>query len=65
MRRLRVLKVIVQPVCVVDDGDSLVEVPVDPVSLTAEQWATFDLDGALDPIRAQVEGPPAEVRAAE
>lgn len=41
MTRLRLLKVLVQPVFVVDDGDSLTERPGNPVEVPASQWRAF------------------------
>lgn len=40
-RRLRLLKVIVQPVFVVDDGETLVERIAEPVVVPAEEWPDF------------------------
>lgn len=53
MTRLRVLKLIVQPVCLADDGETLSEVPVAPVEVPYARWADFDLEAALGPLRAQ------------
>ena len=50
MIRLRLLKVIIQPVFVVDDGESLVEKPSDPVTVNPA-----DLDAFPDSLRAQVD----------
>lgn len=41
MSRLRLLKVIVQPVFVVDDGAQLVEQPAQPVTVSPQDWPTF------------------------
>lgn len=38
---VRLLKVVVQPVFVVDDGENLHEVEVQPIKLTAQQWPSF------------------------
>jgi hypothetical protein len=38
---LRLLKVVVQPVMVLDDGKSLQEVPVDPIVVSAAEWPTY------------------------
>lgn len=38
----RLLKVIVQPVFVADDGDDLAEVSVQPVTFTAAEWKALD-----------------------
>jgi hypothetical protein len=57
--KLRLVKVIVQPVFVVDDGESLVEQIAQPVNVPAAEWPTFAtgrfLDG-FDALRRQVEG---------
>lgn len=58
MSKLRVLKVLVQPVCLADDGETLSEVRVDPIEVPYPAWAGFDLDSALGPLRAQIEGAP-------
>ena len=39
---IRLLKVTVQPVYVCDDGEDLVEIPVQPVALAAAQWRALD-----------------------
>lgn len=39
--RLRAVKFIIQPVVVRDDGDSLEEVPVEPISIPASALADF------------------------
>lgn len=41
MRKLRLLKVIVQPVFVVDDGERLVEQTAEPVVVSPADWPTF------------------------
>ena len=41
MTRLRLLKVVVQPVFVVDDGTSLAEVRPAPVDVTPDEWPEF------------------------
>lgn len=55
--RLRLLSVQVAVQVVSDDGDTLTPIPCPPITLTAAEWATFDLDAALAPVRAQVEQP--------
>lgn len=39
--RARLLKVVVQPVFVIDDGDQLDEVTGAPVSVTGREWRDF------------------------
>lgn len=41
MSKLRLLKVIVQPVFVVDDGEQLVEQAAQPVNVSPQDWPTF------------------------
>jgi hypothetical protein len=41
MTRLRLLKVIVQPVFVIDDGVTLRERPAQPRSVAADEWDDF------------------------
>lgn len=41
MSRLRLLKVIVQPVFVVDDGEQLHEQSAQPVPVSPADWPTF------------------------
>ena len=45
MKRLRLVKVIVQPVFVVDDGDTLTELPADPSTVSAAAWPAFAAEG--------------------
>lgn len=40
--RVRLLKVIVQPIYVTEDGDDLTETPVQPITLTPAQWRELD-----------------------
>lgn len=61
MSKLRLLKVIVQPVFVIDDGESLAEQPAQPVEVSASEWPTFAsgrFAEGFEQLRAQVEGPP-------
>jgi hypothetical protein len=58
-RRLRLLKVIVQPVVVIDDGDSLLEQVADPVVVSAADWPTYATEGfarSFEALRREVEG---------
>ena len=58
MARLRLLKVIVQPVFVLDDGEHLVEQVADPVAVPAAEWPTYPNQGfsqAFEMLRAQLE----------
>lgn len=41
MTRVRLLKVVVQPVFVVDDGDALSEHPQLPQEVAARDWAAY------------------------
>jgi hypothetical protein len=40
-RRVRLLKVIVQPVFLLDDGQSITEVPVEEHVIPAREWPTY------------------------
>lgn len=60
-KTLRLLKVIVQPVFVVDDGENLVEQPAQPVEVAAAEWPTFAAGRfaqGFEELRQQVEGSP-------
>ncbi len=60
--QLRLLKVIVQPVFVVDNGETLLEQVAEPVPVSAADWPGYATGAFLDAfaqLRAQVEGPPA------
>lgn len=41
MKRLRLIKVIVQPVFVLDDGDTIQEMPHLPIEIPAADWPTY------------------------
>ena len=41
MSKLRLLKVVVQPVFALDDGDQLQELTADAVVVTPAEWPTF------------------------
>ena len=48
-RRLRLLKVIVQPVFVIDDDEEgLKEVVAEPVAVTAKDWPTYPTSGFVE-----------------
>ena len=60
-RRLRLLKVIVQPVFVIDDGEMLTEHVAQPMTVSAGDWrdyATGPFLASFEALRQQVEGPP-------
>lgn len=40
-KRLRLVKVIVQPVFVLDDGDTIQEVEHDPIAIPAADWPAY------------------------
>jgi hypothetical protein len=48
MTRVRLLKVMVQPVVVIDDGDTLTEHVVAPVVVPAAEWDAFVDHGFTD-----------------
>jgi hypothetical protein len=62
MSRLRLLKVVVQPVFVVDDGESLREQTAQPVTVSPEAWPTFAtttfVEG-MEQLQAQLDASPA------
>jgi hypothetical protein len=61
--RLRLLKVIVQPVFVVDDGEFLTEHTAEPVEVPAAEWPTYattQFAVGFDALRQQVEDGPSE-----
>lgn len=41
MKRVRVVQVRVVPVLVVDDGETLAPLEVEPVTVSAEDWPTY------------------------
>ena len=51
---LRLVKVLVQPMCVWDDGESLSEVTTPPVSVPASEWENYTLAAHLDDINQQL-----------
>jgi hypothetical protein len=58
MKRLRLLKVIVQAVLVVDDGETLTEQNTQPMTISAADWPEFAASGfaaAMEQLRQQVE----------
>lgn len=52
---VRLLRVEVRPVFVLDDGEDLAEVNVQPVSLTAAEWKALDPRQWADDGAAQIE----------
>lgn len=60
MRKLRLVKVMVQPVFVLDDGESLTELVADTIVVPAADWPTYPTTAYLtgfEALRQQVEGP--------
>ncbi len=56
--KLRLLKVICQPVFVLDDGETLVEQPAQPVVVPAHEWPTYPTTAfaeSFEQLRRQVE----------
>jgi hypothetical protein len=41
MKRVRLIKVLVQPVLIVDDGETLVELDHPAIAIPAEQWSAY------------------------
>lgn len=59
MKRLRLLKVVVQPIFVIDDGESLAEYAADPVVVSPGDWPTFATTAfvlGFEKLRLQIEG---------
>lgn len=57
MKRVRVVAWRVQPIVMVDDGDELVPIPVQPTDIPASQWQAFKDGGdafAIEQIQEQV-----------
>lgn len=60
MSKLRLLKVIVQPVFAVDDGKTLVETPAEPVVVSPADWPTYattQFVEAFKALQAQLDPP--------
>ena len=56
--KLRLLKVVVQAVFVLDDGETLTETTAEPVVVPAHEWPTYPTNGfahAFEALRKQVE----------
>jgi hypothetical protein len=59
MATLRLLKVICQPVFVVDDGETLLEQVAEPIVVPAAEWPSFATGSfaeGVEALRQQVEG---------
>lgn len=58
--RLRAVAYVVQPQLMVDDGETLTSLPVQPLTIPASDWphAVAMIAGAFEQLRQQVEGPP-------
>ena len=41
MKRIRLVKVLVQPVFVLDDGENVTELEHPPVAIPASEWPTY------------------------
>ncbi len=52
MSKLRLLKVIVQPVFAVDDGETLTESPAEPVVVKPEDWPTYPTTQFVEAVAA-------------
>lgn len=53
-KRVRVVQYVVHPVLVVDDGDNLDPLQVEPITVPAAGWAAF-IDGGLDHALAELQ----------
>lgn len=61
MRRLRLLKVVVQPIFVIDDGETLTEHAAEPVIVSPKDWPTFATTtflAGVEHLRTQIEDTP-------
>ncbi len=57
--KLRLLKVICQPVFVLDDGETLIEQVAEPVVVPAAEWPSYPTEAfaqSFATLREQVEG---------
>lgn len=57
-KQLRLLKVMVQPVFVVDDGETLTELPTQAIAVPVAHWpdyATTEFIDAMEQLRQQIE----------
>lgn len=60
MTRMRLVGWEVRPIVMADDGDYLVPVPVDPMTIPSARWDEFKAgkdEEALAGVRAEIEGP--------
>jgi hypothetical protein len=60
-KRLRLLKVLCQPIFVLDDGETLVEQVAQPVEVSAAEWPTFATARfvqAFEALQQQIESDP-------
>jgi hypothetical protein len=58
-KRLRIVSFQVQPVLLVDDGENLSPLPVQPLNIPAERWGGVveEMAAAIGRLRAEVEEP--------
>jgi hypothetical protein len=64
--RLRLLKVIVQPVLVIDDSVTLREEFIEPIVVSAKDWPNYSAEGfpaAFEKLRQEIEGEQASPKA--
>lgn len=54
-KKLRLVKVIVQPVLVLDDGENLQEQTVEPIQVAAENWNDYPAKMAEEIKRTEAE----------
>jgi hypothetical protein len=50
MSRLRLLKVVVQPVFAIDDGETLTETTAEPVVVASADWPTYPATRFLEAV---------------
>lgn len=49
-KRVRVVQVVVKPILVVDDGQTLAPVDVEQIAVTAENWPTYPVTGFAEAV---------------
>jgi hypothetical protein len=57
MKKLRLLKVVVQPTFVFDDGENLNEVIAEPITVSPADWPSYATNGfvrAVDELEAKI-----------
>jgi hypothetical protein len=63
MKALRLLKVVVQPVFAIDDGQSLTEVSAEPIVVRPQDWPTYATTQFVDEVSKLQSGLDGEIKA--